>query len=179
MKYMDFKQLAAARRSIRKFEARKVERTLAESLMRTTLAAPSSRNSHSTRLMAIDNPELISRIAQMRDYGSAFVADAPLAILVMGDRTLTDLWLDNAAISATYMLLAAADEGLGGCWVHVNGRPRVKAAPEQGTAEEYLREFLPIPEDCSVLCAIAIGYPDYEPKPLPEFDAKSKMGWVE
>lgn len=176
---MDFKQLAAARRSIRKFSSRKVEREVAEELMLTTLTAPSSRNSHSTRLVAIDNPEHISRIAQMRDYGSAFVAGAPLVILVMGDRTLTDLWLDNAAISATYLMLATADKGLGSCWVHVNGRPRVKAAPEEGTAEEYLREFLPIPEECSVLCAVAIGYPDYEPKPLPEFDPTTKMEWIE
>lgn len=176
---MDFKQLVAARRSIRKFSSRKVERSLAEELMLTTLKAPSSRNSRSTRLMAIDNPEHIARIANMRDYGSAFVAGAPLVILVMGDRSLTDLWLDDAAISATYLMLSVVDAGLGSCWVHVNGRPRVKAAPEEGNAEEYLREFLPIPEECSVLCAVAIGYPDYEPKPLPEFDPLSKMEWAE
>jgi hypothetical protein len=35
--------------------------------------------------MVVEEPELIGRIARMRDYGSAFVEKAPLVILVMGD----------------------------------------------------------------------------------------------
>ena len=34
-------------------------------------------------------------MAEMRDYGSAFMKNAPLAILFMGDQSVTDKWLVN------------------------------------------------------------------------------------
>ncbi len=118
--------------------------------------------------MVVENPDLLARIAEMRDFGSAFVKDAPLAIVVLGDTSATDLWVDNCAISATILQLAAVDEGLGSCWVHVNGRPRKREEPDGETATEWLREILPIPENWQPLCVIALGYPDGEINPLSE-----------
>lgn len=175
---MEFKEIIEKRRSTRKFEQRPVDRAIADRIMQTVLTAPSARNTRTTRLLAIDNPDIIRRIATMRDYGSAFVEGAPLVIAVMGDRTGSDLWLDNAAISATIMQLAAVDEGLASCWVHVNGRPRLKDDPSAGSAEQYLRTFLPIPDDWSVLCMVAIGYAAAEPKPLPEHDDSQSCKWL-
>ena len=175
---MEFKKIIEKRRSTRKFEPRQVDRAVADRIMQTVLTAPSARNTRTTRLLAIDNPDTIRRIAAMRDYGSAFVEGAPLVIAVLGDRTGSDLWLDNAAISATIMQLAAVDEGLASCWVHVNGRPRLKDDPSAGTAEQYLRTFLPIPEEWSVLCVVAIGYAAAAPKPLPEHDDSAAMKWL-
>ena len=115
----------------------------------------------------------------MRDYGSAFMAEAPVAILVMGDKNATDLWLDNCAISATFLQLAAEAEGLGSCWVHVEGREHAKGRPEMGNAESYLRTFLPIPENCGVECVIAMGYSPYaEVKPRPVQDNSDKVAWL-
>lgn len=175
---MEFKKVIELRRSTRKFTAQPVDRTVADRLMQTALTAPSARNTRTTRLLAIDNPDTIRRIAAMRDYGSAFVEGAPLVIAVMGDRTGSDLWLDNAAISATILQLAAVDEGLASCWVHVNGRPRLKDDPSAGTAEEYLRTFIPIPDDWSVLCMVAVGYAAATPKPLPEHDDSQSCRWL-
>ena len=42
-----------------------------------------------------------------------FVKGAPLAIVVLGDTTKSDLWRENAAISATILQLACVDEGQG------------------------------------------------------------------
>ena len=175
---MEFKEVIEKRRSTRKFEERPVDRAVAERIMQIVLTAPSARNTRTTRLLAIDDREVIKRIASMRDYGSAFVEGAPLVIAVMGDRTGSDLWVDNAAISATIMQLAAVDEGLASCWVHVNGRPRLKDDPSAGTAEQYLRTFLPIPDEWSVLCMVAIGYAAAQPKPLPEHDDSTAIAWL-
>lgn len=116
-----------------------------DTVLREALAAPSSRNSHSTHLRVLTDPETIARIARMRDYGSAFLEHAPAVVLVEGDRTATDLWRENAAITATALLFAATDAGLASCWVHVNGRPCLKDQPDGAQAEDYLREFLPRP----------------------------------
>ena len=107
---MEFKTLIAKRRSIRKYDARPVPQEVIDRLVATTMSAPSSRNSHSTHLMVITNPETITRMAEMRDYGSAFMKNAPLAILVMGDQSVTDKWLVNASISATILQLACVRE---------------------------------------------------------------------
>ena len=137
--------------------------------------APSARNTRTTRFLVVDDPALVARMAEMRDYGSAFLKGAPLAVLVLGDTSASDLWRENAAISATVLQLACVDEGLASCWVHVNGRPRRKDAPDGERAADYLRTFLPVPDGCEPLCAIALGYSDFSPAPLPPADDEARI----
>ena len=173
---MDFKKLIAKRRSIRKYDARPVPQEVIDRLVAATMSAPSSRNSHSTHLMVITNPETIARMAAMRDYGSAFMKNAPLAILVMGDQSVTDKWLVNASISAIILQLACVDEGLGSCWVHIDGSLQRKAEPEGPKADAFVRELFPeIPDHFGILCAMAIGYSEFEPAPLPEWDVAAHL----
>lgn len=172
---MDFKDLIAKRRSIRKFSDRPVPREVVDRLLAEALTAPSARNTRTTRFLVVDNPELVARMADMRDYGSGFMKNAPLAIVVLGETSTSDLWRENAAISATVLHLACVDEGLGSCWVHINGRPRRKDDPEGEKAADYLRTFLPIPDSCEPLCALAIGYSDFTPAPLPEYVGEERI----
>ena len=172
---MDFKELIAQRRSIRKFSDRPVPREVVDRLLAEALTAPSARNTRTTRFLVVDDPALVARMADMRDYGSAFLKGAPLAILVLGETSESDLWRENAAISATVLQLACVDEGLGSCWVHIHGRPRRKEAPEGEKAADYLRSFLPIPDSCEPLCAVAVGYSDFHPAPLPPHDDQARI----
>lgn len=160
---MEFKELIAKRRSVRKFTDREVPREVVDRILAEALSAPSARNTRTTRFLVVDDPALVARMAEMRDYGSAFLKGAPLAVLVLGDTSASDLWRENAAISATVLQLACVDEGLASCWVHVNGRPRRKDAPDGERAADYLRTFLPVPDGCEPLCAIALGYSDFSP----------------
>lgn len=82
---MEFKTLLEKRRSVRKFAPTAVPSEVVDRLLAETLGAPSSRNSRSTRLLVVDDPEVVARMASMRDYGSAFMKGAPLAIVVLGD----------------------------------------------------------------------------------------------
>ena len=176
---MEFQEMIRRRRSIRKFTDRRVDRkTISRILEETAAFAPSSRNSRSTRFLAIDDPDLIARIAAMRDYGSAFVKGAPCVVLVLGDRTSSDLWQVNASIAATLLLQGLVDRGLTGCWVQVDGRPRRKEKPDGEQADAYLRTFLPLPETCGILCAVACGYSDFTPAPLPDFDPKQAVEFL-
>lgn len=176
---MDFFELVNSRRSLRKFSDKRVEPEVIEKILDAALTAPSSRNSHSTKFLVIEDKDLIRHMSYMRDYGSSFMAEAPVAVLVMGDRRATDLWLDNCAISATFVQLAAEAAGLGSCWVHVAGREHAKGHPEMGDAESYLRTFLPIPEECSVECVIAMGYSPYEERKLRSVQERGdKVVWL-
>lgn len=173
---MDFKQLIAKRRSVRRYLDRKVERGVVERLLEATLTAPSSRNTHSTHLMVVEDAATIARMAELRDYGSAFLKGAPLAIVVLGEKSC-NLWQVNCSISATMLQLACVDEGLASCWVHVEGRPRLQAEPDGEQASAYLRSLLSIPEGLEPLCVVAIGYSDFTPAPLPEWDKEAHILW--
>lgn len=174
---MDFKEVVAKRRSIRKYIDKPISKAVVERLLDTALAAPSARNTRSTKFMVIENRDVIAKLALMRDSGSAFMVSAPLVIIVLGEIGKSDLWRENAAISATVLQLACVDEGLGSCWVHINGRPRKKEAPQAETAMDWVRSFIAIPDGCEALCAVSIGYSDFSPADLPPFDKTEKIIW--
>lgn len=175
---MELKEILNSRRSTRKFLPRAVEHEKLERIVNMALQAPSSRNTRSTRLMVVQDPAQLAEIARMRDYGAAFVKDAPAAIVVAGDRNAADLWLDNCAITATTLQLAVVDEGLASCWVHVNDRPCLKDQPDGRKADDFLREFLPIPDNYGILCVIALGYSDFHPAPLPPYEGEERVKWL-
>lgn len=174
---MEFKQIIARRRSTRKFLQGEVKRDTLQRIVDQALQAPSSRNTRSTRFLVVTDKELLERMSHMRDYGSSFMKDAPAAIVVMGNREVSDLWLDNCAISATILQLAVVDEGLASCWVHVNDRPCLQAEPDGAKADDYLRELLGIPAHYGILCTVALGYSDFEPRPLPPYEGEERVMW--
>lgn len=162
---MDFIELANQRRSIRKFEDRKVGQETIDRLIETTLTAPSSKNCRSTRIAYTEEPEILRLVSVMRSTGSSFVKYAPLAFFILGDDSDTDLWRENCSISATVLQFAAEDLGLGTCWVHVEGRPHRNEDPEGKTAGQYLKENIPQLAPYRILCVVACGYPSVRPKP--------------
>ncbi len=172
---MELKNILSKRRSIRKFSDKPINEQVVNNIVDATLSAPSSRNSRSTNLIVIRNREIIEKIATMRDYGSAFVKNAPMVILVAGDTSKSDLWEVNCSISATTLQLACVDEGLASCWVHVKDRPQKQAEPDGAKAIELIREVVDFPAEYDVLCAIALGYSDFEPAALPPFDKEKQI----
>ncbi|MGM9735082.1 MAG: nitroreductase family protein [Candidatus Cryptobacteroides sp.] len=156
---MDFLEVIEKRHSVRKYTDAPVEREILDAIVKVARTAPSSRNSKSSEFMIVDDKDTIVAISQMRDSGSAFMKDAPAVIFVLGDESKTDLWVDNCAISATFIQLAATAMDLGSCWVHINGRPRLKSEPEGAMAEDYVRELLGVKEGLRIYCAVAIGCP--------------------
>lgn len=155
---MDFQEVLSARHSVRKFDGRPVDREDIYGILEEARLAPSSKNTKSTGFMIIEDKSTLEAISEMRERGSAFVAEAPAAIVVLGDESKSDLWVENCSISATYVMLSAVNRGLGSCWVHVNGRPRSKTDASKGSAEQYLRDLLGLKDNMRPLCVIALGY---------------------
>ena len=156
---MDFLEVIEKRHSVRKYADRPVEKEVLDAIVKVAQTAPSSRNSKSSAFMIVEDRDTLDALSQMRDYGSALLTGAQAAIVVMGDETKTDLWVDNCAISATFIQLAVTAMDLVSCWVHINGRPCVRLEPEGAKAEDYVRELLGIKEGLRPYCVIAIGYP--------------------
>ena len=145
---MDFLEVIEKRHSVRKYSDRPVEKEVLDAIVKVAQTAPSSRNSKSSAFMIVEDRDTLDALSQMRDYGSALLSGAQAAIVV------------NCAISATFIQLAVTAMDLVSCWVHVNGRPCLKAEPEGRKAEEYVSELLGIKDGLRPYCVIAIGYPE-------------------
>lgn len=159
---MDFLEVIDKRHSVRKYSDQPVDREILDAIVRVAQTAPSSRNSHSSSFVIVEDRDTLDALSQMRDYGSALLKGAPAAVIVLGDTTKTDLWVDNCAISATFLQLAVTSMDLVSCWVHINGRPCLKDDPEGPKAVDYVSELLGIKDGLVPYCCIAIGHPVVE-----------------
>ena len=154
---MEFKDVVRKRRSTRRYTGKPVEREKLQAAMDLALLAPSSKNTRSTRLMAVTNLDKVHALGRLRDWGSSLLEEAGAAIVVMGDEEASPMWQTNATIMASYLQLALVDEGLASCWVHVGDYRTLQDDPESQTSEDYVKALLPeIPEheppDCPRFC---------------------------
>ena len=157
---MDFLEVIEKRHSVRKYADRPVEREILDAIVKVAQTAPSSRNSKSSAFMIVEDRDTLDALSQMRDYGASPLKSAQAAILVLGDPSKTDLWIDNCAISATFIQLAVTAMDLVSCWIHINARPVLKDEPDGAKSDDYVRNLLGLKDDLRPYCAIAIGYPE-------------------
>ena len=68
---MDFKEVVSKRRSTRRYTGKPVEVERLRSAMELALKAPSSKNTRSTRLMAVTDLKRVHALGALRDWGSS------------------------------------------------------------------------------------------------------------
>ncbi len=151
-----FLNLLASRRSIRKFTGQTVEPDKKEALVEAALRSFSSRGFNPWRFIVVDDRALITALSAAKQHGSSFLQNAPLCIVVCGDPSASDVWVEDTSIASALIHLAAHDLGLGSCWIQI--RKREHSASKN--ADTYVKEVLQIPDNISVESIIAIGYPD-------------------
>ncbi len=89
---------------------------------------------------------------------SAFLAEAPVNIVVCGKKDVWDMPYDTSACIEN-MLLVIAALGLGACWVIA---PCIDIRDE-----EKLKELLGVPEGFKIVSIVALGHPTRYPRPRP------------
>jgi nitroreductase len=150
--------LLRKRRSIRRYKKRSIETNKIDKLIEAALRAPTSRGRNPWEFIVVTAPRLLVQLAAAKEHGSAFLSDAPLAIVVAADTTRSDVWIEDCAIAAMVIQLTAEDLGLGSCWVQI----RQRSHDSVKSSEEYLNPLLGLPATHSVECILGIGYPDEE-----------------
>ena len=164
MKMNSFAELVATRRSVRKYSEEKLTPEQVERIMKTALMAPSSKHSNSWQFVLVEDKEMLRKLSLCKPSGGSFIADCALAIVVLGDPTLSSAVIEDTSIVATYIQLQIDDLDLGSCWVQVRGRET-----ESGQdSEDYVRTLLDIPCQLSIGCIIAIGNKIKPNKPFNE-----------
>ena len=149
-----FIDLLEARRSIRAFENRPVEQEKIDLLCEAVLRSPSSRGINPWGFVFVTDPQTIALLSRAKPHGAAFLANAPLAVVVFADPQKSDVWVEDAAIATLIVHLAAADQGLGSCWIQIRQRPH----DEKRSAGQYITDLLGIPASMAVEAIVAVGY---------------------
>lgn len=159
-----FSELIKIRRSMRKFTAEELSQDEVVALLRAALMAPSSKGSHAWEFVVVDDKDVLQGLSQCKDRGAELIAGASLAVVVTADPAVSDVWIEDASVATTMMLLQAEDLGLGACWVQIRERSMEDGKP----AEEMVRKLLGIPGHLRVLSIVAVGHKGMERKPFNE-----------
>ncbi len=127
-----FLKLCRRRKSVRRFADRPVEREKIELCLEAARRASSADNVQPWRFLVFDEPqkkaELVDAIFRGAYAFSKQVAAAPVLVcLLIKENVLvnkvagtvqgTQLQLVDAGIGGEHFVLAAADQGLGTCWI--------------------------------------------------------------
>ena len=147
--------LLQQRRSIRKFKQQPVEEEKVVQLSEALLRAPSSRNMQPCEFILIDDDSLLQRLSSAKRHGTSFFTTAPLAVVIAADPKISDVWIEDSAIAAIIVQLAAESLGLKSCWAQL----RLRGHDDDLTATEYVRQLVGLPEGMEIPMVIAIGYP--------------------
>ena len=158
-------ELFKNRRSIRKFTKEAISKEDIEKILKAGLLAPSSMNKKPVKLIVIDDKETIAKLETCKKYGTLPLKTAPIVIAVIADSELSDVWVEDASIAATFIQMEVEKLGLGSTWIQM----RKREAEDKGS-EMAVREVLNIPNKYGVLALIAIGHKDEEKKPYEDSD---------
>ncbi|NPA37957.1 MAG: NAD(P)H-dependent dehydrogenase/reductase [Chlorobi bacterium] len=164
--------LMHTRRSIRKFSTKPVEKEKIDRILKAALLAPSGKRTYPAEFIVVDDRKTLEAIASSKTHGAAFIKEAPLAIVIVADTSKYDVWIEDSAIAAAFILLAAENEGLGACWSQL----RQRTTADGKTATQNLKNILNLKPEHELLSVIAIGY-KAEKKP-PHTDESIDTGRV-
>jgi nitroreductase len=156
---MDAIKCINTRRSIRKYKNKKIPADIIKQLITAGSNAPSSLNDQPWVFITTTKKEKMGNIAGLKVQLSKFIATAPLMIASCYDETKSRAKhhnLENVALAAENILLAAHALGLGACYVTAFD-PRF---PE--IEQSIIKEFA-LPIHIKPVCLISVGYPDQKP----------------
>ncbi len=156
---MEFFDVIARRRSVRKYTEEPVGRDVLERIVAAGIEAPSGCNMQLRQYVVVDDAETMDAI---RECSSA-VDDAPAAVVLLMKPEGTkfgEFWVQDASAAMENMLLAAVALGYGACWIE--GALR--------RCEDRLREVLGVPHELRVWALLPVGRPATTPQRPPKSD---------
>jgi nitroreductase len=161
---MDFLTLAKKRYSSRKYSTKSVEPQKLDYILEAGRVAPTAKNLQPHKILVIQEPKGLEKLAK-----SARTYSAPVALLVCADHT--QAWVRpfdgkdhgdvDVSIVTDHMMLAATEQGLNTVWVCYFD-------------PEIIREEFAIPETLEPVNVLLLGYAEDSPKPIDRHDEMRK-----
>lgn len=148
---MSFLELAKRRYSVRKYRDKPIEEDKLMRVLEAGRIAPSATNAQPWRIYVITGRENLEKIWEA--YPRPWIREAPVILVVCGDHSRSWKRSDgkdhsdiDVAIMSDHITLAAADEGLGTCWICAFDRDKCS-------------EILKLEKNIEPAVMLPLGYP--------------------
>ena len=154
---MEFMDVVSKRRSIRKYKSDPVLQEDIEYILEAARLAPSWANSQCFKFIVVKDSEVKGKLAEA---GNAWIAQAPVIVTVCADPSKPgtkgdqEYYMLDVGIAMEHLILAAADKGLGTCWIGAFNEDAARAA-------------LGVPDNIRIVASTPLGYPAEDPAPRP------------
>jgi nitroreductase len=153
----------AARRSVRHFKDEPVSRELIVRLIDAARLAPTARNVQPWEFIVVTDASKRRQLAAVTDHGK-FIAEAPVCIAVLSHET--KYYVEDCSAATTSILLAAATQGLGACWV----------AGDKKTYAPQIVSLCGAPAELKLVSLVAVGHAAEAPSP-PKRPIEDVLHW--
>lgn len=156
---MDVMTAIKRRRSIRAYKSTEVEDEKLNLILEAARLSPSARNLQNWKFIVVRDKKLRERLVEAA-AGQEFVGEAPVTLIACAtasERIMTCGQPANTidlSIALSFMMLEAAELGLGTCWLG-------------SFYEDKVKEVLNLPEGYRVVAMTPLGYPDENPSLRP------------
>ncbi len=180
-----FKELIARRRAVRDYEERSVPISLVREIIVDACEAPSGGNRQPWAFVIVADRKVMKRLSDeskknlledmkvirspilrmyrpvLSDEGFNVFYNAPCLVYITGPRDVRSAPAD-CSLAASYLMLSAAERGLGTCWIDLGSYIK-----DPSTLEE-----LGIPDDHRIIATIILGYPGVIPQRPPRSEPR-------
>lgn len=137
------------RRSIRRYRSEPVPDEVLNNILEAGRLAPSADNAQPWHFIAITDPKIKRELS--KGMWRSFIEASAFTIAGCGEKS--DRWSTvDVAIALENMVLAAAAQGVGSCWIGA-------------FEEEEVKKLLGIPNHLKVVALVSFGYPAEKPSP--------------
>lgn len=163
---MDLKELIAGRYSVRAYLPIDVEKEKLEYILECGRLAPSAANRQPWIFYVVTAPDAKQKVWE--SYPKEWLKNIPVYIVVC--KNVEEAWRSSfdgkdsgdidAAIAAEHICLAAAEQGLGACWICHFDPGKLTSA-------------LNLPANQEPVVIFSVGYTDAEKSKMPEKKRKS------
>ena len=158
---MNLTEILLARRSVRRYADAPIREDTLREILTAGLLAPTSRNLKPCRFTVVRDKATLRALSGAKAAGGSFLGEAGAAVVVSADAEKADTWVEDGSIALTCMHLAAAEAGLGSCWIQIHLR-----RDREGTeAEENVRRILGLEDGFRTVGILALGVPAVSPEP--------------
>jgi len=148
---MELTEAIRARQSIRDYEDRPVPEDKLQKVLEAARLSPSASNRQERKFIVVRDSRRRKALARAAG-GQAHIANAPVVIAAVATmpeyvmRCGVPAYAVDVAIAVDHITLAAADEGLGTCWIGA-------------FSQEETRDILRVPEKYRIVALLPLGFP--------------------
>ncbi|EWM54071.1 nitroreductase family protein [Ruminococcus flavefaciens] len=163
---MEFNEVVKNRYSCKKYSDKQVENEKLTAILEAGRLAPTAKNLQEQHIYVVQSEECLARIDELTPcrYGAPTV----LVVAFNKNEVFTypggkrDSGVEDAAIVATHLTLAAANEGVDSCWLNFFD-------PDKAAS------LLGLPENEEVLMLLDLGYAADGAGPLPNHESRKPL----